>query len=164
MTCEEFKIQMLPLSGGMYRIAFHYLEDEDAARDAVQEIFMKLWSSRDKLESISNIQAYCHTLIRNHCIDRIRRESRKVDGEVPDRPGAPPGDIQDTKETLRKTLELMNELPERQREILRLRVFEDQEYDKIARTLGMTEINVRVQLSLARKALKQKLNAYERAL
>ena len=38
-----------------------------------------------------------------------------------------------------------------------MRIFEELEYDEIAEKLGLSEINTRVQLSLARKALKNKM-------
>ena len=58
------------------------------------------------------------------------------------------------KEALGKVMRYIEDLPEKQREILRMRVFEELEYDENARKLGISEINTRVQLSLARKAIK----------
>lgn len=159
MTLEEFKAKFLPLSDGLYRIAFHYLEDASDAQDAVQDVFIKLWKSHDKLDNVNNPEAYSYTLIKNTCIDRLRRTRKTVQqGELEEKSGDDPPDKElSDKEALRKVLACIEELPEKQREIVRMRVFEELEYDEIAEKLGISEINTRVQLSLARKALKSRM-------
>ena len=160
MTANEFKARFLPLSDGLFRIAFRYLEDTDDARDAVQDVFIKLWNSRETLDAVTSTEAYCYTLVRNICIDRLRRARKTVNPEeMPERSAddPPPDREVMTRETLRKTLRCIEGLPPKQRDIIRMRIFEELEYDEIARKLGMTEINTRVQLSLARKALKNKM-------
>lgn len=162
MTTEAFKDILTPLSAGLYRIAYRFLEDEAEAKDAVQDLLVKLWNSRDSLDKVANIQAYAFTLMKNLCIDRIRKKKHSVNCDPPERAGGPPEGAMDDREELRRTLKLIEELPPRQRDILKMRVFEELEYDEIAERLGMTQINTRVQLSLARKTLKQKLQEYER--
>lgn len=158
MTQEEFRQQFTPLGPGLFRIAYRFLGDEAEAKDAVQDLLVKLWNSRHTLGGVSNIKAYSYTLMKNLCIDRIRRKSRMVSGELPERGGPPPEEGLQARETLRQTLVLIGQLPPRQRDILKMRVFEGLEYEEIARKMGMTEINTRVQLSLARKTLKQKID------
>ena len=159
MTHEEFKASYLPLSDGLYRIAYHYLEDGDDARDVVQDLYIKLWNSKDKLDAVANPQAYCYTLVKNLSIDRIRRNRKKVNTDsFPEMASdSSPDRTVTEKETLRRTWQLIGKLPPKQQEIIRLRVFEGLEYDEIARKMGLSEINARVQLSLARKTLKSKL-------
>ena len=159
MTHEEFKASFLPLSDGLYRIAYRYLEDEDDARDVVQDLYIKLWNSKDKLDAVANPQAYCYTLVKNLSIDRIRRNRKKVNtDDFPEMESdSSPDRTMAEKETLRRTWQLIGGLPPKQREIIRLRVFEGLEYNEIAQKMGLSEINTRVQLSLARKTLKSKL-------
>ena len=82
MTDRAFHTVWLPLQGQFYRIAFYLLEDEADAKDAVQELYLKLWTLRDHLEMVREPAAYGSLLLRNLCIDRIRRrkprERRKL--------------------------------------------------------------------------------------
>lgn len=79
-------------------------------------------------------------------------------GEYPESSGNDPPDKElADRETLRKALRYIEDLPPKQREIIRMRIFEELEYEEIAEKLGLSEINTRVQLSLARKALKNKM-------
>ncbi len=159
MTHDEFKARYLPLSDGLYRIAFHYLEDSADASDTVQDLFIKLWNSRDRLDTVLNPQAYAYTLLKNLCIDRLRKDGRTVSQDsIPERSGDdPPDKVLADRETLRRVLRHIDTLPPKQREIVRMRIFEELEYEEIAERLGMSEINTRVQLSLARKALKKQM-------
>lgn len=161
MTHEEFKARYLPLGEGLYRIAFNYLEDSADASDTVQDLFIKLWNSRDRLDAVVNPQAYAYTLLKNLCIDRLRKDGRKVSLDtVPERSSEdPPDKVLADRETLRKVLRHIDTLPPKQRQIVRMRIFEELEYDEIAERLGMSEINTRVQLSLARKTLKKRMKS-----
>ena len=93
MTKEEFKARYLPLSDGLYRIAFHYLEDSQDAQDAVQDVYIKLWKSVSSLDKVANPEAYSYTLMRNACIDRLRRSKKTVQaGELQEKAGDDPPD------------------------------------------------------------------------
>lgn len=162
MTSEVFKERISSLSSGLYRIAYRFLEDDAEAKDAVQDLLIKLWNQRGHLDGVSNLQAYSFTLIKNLCIDRIRKRSKQINGYMPEKIDEPPENSVYSRETLRRTLMLMDQLPPKQKEILRLRVFENLEYEEIAKRMGLSQINARVQLSIARKTLKQKLQEYER--
>ena len=54
MSTEEFTELYLPLRGALYRVAFFILESEDDAMDAVQDLYLKLLSSPDALETVRN--------------------------------------------------------------------------------------------------------------
>ena len=76
MNSETFRIKYLSLADTLYRVAFYILEQECEAKDAVQDLYLKLWQKKDELDGVSAPKAYCITLLKNLCIDRIRRSSR----------------------------------------------------------------------------------------
>ncbi len=51
-----------------------YLNNEENAREAIQDVFLHLWDHRAKLAENTSLNAYLFTLTRNRCIDFIRRE------------------------------------------------------------------------------------------
>ena len=77
MTHAEFKAKVLPLSEPLFRIAMYMLEDESDASDAVQDLMLKLWRERDSLDDRDNLKAWCSTMMRNLCVDRIRAAARR---------------------------------------------------------------------------------------
>ena len=157
MTERAFHTVWLPLQGRFYRIAYYILESEADAKDAVQELYLKLWNLRDHLEMVQNPSAYGTMLMKNLCIDRIRRTRPS---EPPDETVAlePPADeALETREELQQVRKAIGRLPETQRKLLTLRVMEGLSYEEIAHKTGLNPLNIRVQVSLARKRIKQNL-------
>ena len=157
MTESSFHTVWIPLQGRFYRIAYYILESEADAKDAVQELYLKLWNLRDHLELVHNPSAYGTMLIRNLCIDRIRR-CRPA--EPPDQAAAiePSADkALEAREELGLVQKAIDKLPATQRQLFGLRVFNGLSYEEIAQKTGLSPLNIRVQVSLARKRIKQSL-------
>lgn len=154
MTERAFHTVWLPLQGRFYRVAFYLLEDEADAKDAVQELYLKLWTLRDHLELIREPAAYGSLLLKNLCIDRIRkRKPREALRE--DQADDPPPDRQlELREELKDVLGKMDALPPNQRKLLCMRVLQGLSYDQISQLTGLSPLNIRVQISLARKKIK----------
>ena len=162
MTQNEFRNTWLPLSDALYRVAFYILENEADAKDAVQDFYVKLLAKNPS--GISNPRAYAISAIRNMCIDRIRAARKLFTLQcAEDAPGLDfmvnEPDVLATREKLRRVLAIIEGLPDKQREVVRQRIFEEKEYEEISRSTGLTENDLRVLLSMARKRIRQE---YER--
>lgn len=158
MRYREFCDIFLPLSDSLYRIAFFILESEADARDALQDLYLKLWNSRDRLNAVTNPKGYCATLLRNLCIDRIRSARRFGNAELDDRedPAASVEGRLEARERLNTVLSAFESLSEGQREVVNMRIFENMSYDEMAARTGKSKLTLRVLLSTARKTLKER--------
>ena len=157
---NDFRKIWLPLADRFYRVAYHLLESRDDAEDAVQELYLKILSIPGKLVYVRDPAAYGITLLKNICIDRIRRrESRKAEQleELMATDAFGPDRKMTGKETLKRVMEEMRRLPEKQAKVLRMRALEGLEYDEIARKTGLSQVNIRVLISMARKTLKKSI-------
>lgn len=157
---NDFRKIWIPLADRFYRVAYHLLESRDDAEDAVQELYLKILSIPGKLVYVRDPAAYGITLMKNICIDRIRRrESRRAeqleDFMAADASG--PERKMTEKDTLARVIKEMERLPEKQAKVLRMRALEGLEYDEIARRTGLSQINIRVLISMARKTLKKSI-------
>ncbi|MBR5724584.1 MAG: RNA polymerase sigma factor [Bacteroidales bacterium] len=156
MTSARFQSEYLSLAETFYQVAYYILEDAAEAEDAVQELYLKLWSGRDALDGIRSPKGYCLTVLRNLCLDRIRR-SRKTQTPAelpePEWPGRQDEAV-DEKERLAKVLAAIKSLPERQRTVLTLRTLEGLSYEEITQRTGIPNLTLRVLLSQARTKLK----------
>lgn len=56
------------------RFAYSFIKDQDKAQSLTQEVFIKLWEKRQSLGEIDNLLAYLMTMVRNQCIDYLRKE------------------------------------------------------------------------------------------
>ncbi len=160
MSTEEFTELYLPLRGALYRVAFFILESEDDAMDAVQDLYLKLLSSPDALETVRNPKAYCITLMRNICLDRVRKASRWSNTEVMEAVSdeSPADERMSDRQRIKDICQKLSSLPERERTVLRMKVFEDLSYDEIQKRTGIGYLSLRVLLSNARRKLRMSEN------
>lgn len=160
MSAEEFKESYLSLCESLYRVAFYILESGADAEDAVQDLYLKLWNSRDTLDSVRNPRAYSITLLRNICIDRIRRAGASGTEELQET--IPADDAADrglyTREQFDRVMKAVQTLTESEREVLRMRAYEELSYDEMARLTGRSALTLRVLLSNARRKIKKALS------
>ncbi len=156
MTQKQFHSEYLPLAADLYRVAFYILESRAEAEDAVQDTYLKLWELREGLDQVRSPKAYSMTLLRNICLDRLRR-AQKMNAEGPAVQFAselPQDENLDAKRRLRRVLEAINALPDGQRKVLLMHTVEGLSYEEISRITGMNNLTLRVLLSQARKKLK----------
>ncbi len=159
MTYEQFCDIYLPLTDGFYRVAYYILESEQDARDAVQDLFIKLWNSRDTLDSVHNPMGYGIRLLKNLCIDRIRKESRLARADLSEE--IPAYDTADgpqaAKEQAERLMRAVRKLPERQRAVLEMKLLRGMSNEQISKETGMSNLAVRVMISRARTKIKEAL-------
>lgn len=158
---NDLKEIWLTLSGRFYRIAYYILDSQEDAEDAVQELYLKIFSGSKNMMDVRNPVAYGTTLLRNICIDRIRRRNAVRTEEiqeyiVSDTSG--PDETSACRYALKFLLQEMEKLPEKQSRALKMRAFEGLEYQEIAKRMRLSQVNVRVLISIARKQLKRRMN------
>ena len=153
MTPEEFIDLYLQLEEGLYRVAFRLLDSQAEAEDAVQDLFIKIWSRIDSLERVSYPQAWCLTLMRNHCIDRLRAKAGQQ--TVPVEENLPAEEELERSARIKRAWEAVLALPPRSRELLRLRLVEDLSYEEISRQTGLSQNALRVAFHRLKNHLKK---------
>ena len=160
MTDELFSRTFLPLQESLYRVAYHLLRSEQAAEDAVQELYLKLWRGRESLGIVNNPKAYCITVLRNLCLDIIRRNARTDAGPVSVE--GPPDELSqedslDARQRQNLVRQALSALSQREALVLRLRVQEDLSYEEISKETGINQLMLRVLMSNARKKIKNSI-------
>ncbi len=165
MESKEFRKTVVPLGQKLYRFASRLLNDSHEAEDIVQDIFVKLWNMRNKMDEIQNLNAFTFRMTRNLCLDKLRaRRVRFFDDPStagfpePEISGPNPEDQAELKDTVSKVHMIMNTLPELQKSVIHLRDVEEYSYEEISEMMNM-EINaVRVTLSRARRTVRETLS------
>lgn len=157
MTPTQFNTVWLPLQGRFYRMAYYMLENEADAKDAVQDLYLKLWNLKENLEIVREPSSYGALMLKNLCIDYIRRR-RPSEALLENMAVNDPLDRElDLKEDLQTLAKAIEQLPPRQQRLIRLRFIRGLSYEEIEQETGLSGLNIRVQVSLARKKLKQLL-------
>lgn len=158
MSGEQFSAEYLPLRDSLYRVAYYILEDSEHASDMVQDLYLRLWDRRDALVSVRNPRAYCITLLRNMCIDHIRRSSQKgLDlSKAEDKASEGGSDSRmETAEELERVKKAIQALSPRERMVLEMKVFQQLSYEEIQRETSLGALLLRVTLSNARRKIRK---------
>ena len=135
--------------------ALHYLKDADAAEDVVQEAFTAWWQ-KDTDTRIGNVRSYLYTMVRNRCIDLLRRQGREAERLQPEDAA---GVITDEQAQERSALEArlweaVDRLPARRRELLLMSKRDGLTYEQIATATSLSVNTVRNQISRALRTLR----------
>lgn len=160
MTPQQFKENILPLKDKMYRFACRIVEDTEEAQDLVQEVLVRLWDRKGDIVQYKSIEAYALTMTRNLCIDWLRTSGRLLKEDPAEMDlvdPVTPYDLTEFRDTVSRINHLIGHLPEQQRTILHLRDIEGYDFDEIASILGLNLNVIRVNLSRARKKIKEQL-------
>jgi len=169
MDTHFFQQQMLKLTDGLYRFALFRLGRKEDAEDAVQDTFMRMWQMGARLKQYDRLDFLAFHILRNLCIDRARKRrpdqtdepvylDKMADTHTPYRK-------MEAREALRQVEMAARQLPEQQRTILFLRNVEGYSNKEIAEMLDLKLNTVEVNLSRARRRLRQifKNKTYGRA-
>jgi len=159
MELNRFKAEVLPIREKILNYAIKMLENVEEAEDTVQEVFLKLWEIRAKLSEYDSIEAFAVTMTKNICLNKISFRQRHVKEELSQIqthsiPETAERQLEqsDTVDWIRKIIET---LPPLQKMIIKMRDIEDYEMNTIAEITGCTEEAVRMNLSRARKKVKE---------
>jgi RNA polymerase sigma-70 factor (ECF subfamily) len=158
MIARDFKTNILPVSKKLLRFATLFLKDEDEAKDVVQDVFLKLWQKRDELEKVDNIEAFTMRMTRNRCLDVIRASKTiPINAETDRKMKEESVDVHSQFEFIESASQiknLINQLPDLQRTVMYLRDIEQLSYDEIAESTELQLNAIRVNLSRARKKVR----------
>ena len=153
MDKTEFTRAVERYQDTVYRVALHALGSPQDADDAVQEVFLRLYTTQKPFEGEEHLRRWLLRVTVNWCRDVLRSPWRRR--RVPlDQLPADPQFREPEKQALYQTVMA---LPERYRMVLVLFYYEELTVKEIAALLGLEVSAVTTRLSRARAKLKQQL-------
>ena len=152
--------------------AFQYFKNMEDAKDASQEVWLKVWRGLHRLHKFrmeyggASFSAWLKTITSNVCFDMAKKKSPKINGnkvvikslseedlpEILD-PSPTPEKIFEQREQIRAVRAAFQKLSPKDQEILRLREIEHKSYQEIAEILSIKLSAAKTRCSRARKAL-----------
>ena len=159
MNAEEFKQRFMPYHRMLYRVAFSLTGNVLDAEDLLQDTFMRMWQKREQLTSALVNEAYLIIMMRNLYMDRARVKT--LDTSIPLESVNLPSDQNrpDDKAERRNEAFLMKELiehlPQKEKDIIRMYLLEELSYEEMEVSTGMKQGNLRQIVSRTRNKLKE---------
>jgi len=157
MELNQFKITVVPLRGKLLNYARKLTDDSSDAEDVVQEVMLKLWNIRQKLEEYNSIEALAVSITHNLCMD-MRRSKRTDQVSLDQVPVVSqtvnPERVLEGNDEIRLMREIISSLPTLQQTIIRMKDIEEYETEEIAQITGCSSESIRSNLSRARKKVR----------
>lgn len=162
MQSKEFYQQIAPYKDKLFRYALKILGNTYDAEDILQETLIKIWKKKEQFKDIDNKEAWCMTVIRNMCFDKIRSAKRKQTTDIEEQFGVKDNIDSaqvslEKKEIVERILKEINKLPEKQREVMYLRDVEGYSYQEISEMTPYSLDQIKVNIFRARQYVRKAL-------
>lgn len=132
------------------------MNDRDAAKDVLQDVFIRVHTNRDKFEPGTNFAGWIHTIARNLCLNARRDAKDHTPFDETASYGRSANADHDVALQERLATEI-GRLPDIYREALILREYEGRSYQEIVDITGQTMSTVKFRLFKAREVLRERL-------
>jgi RNA polymerase sigma-70 factor (ECF subfamily) len=149
----------------LHRFAKEYVMSDEDAENIVQDVFTILWEKRQALNIHISLTAYLFSLVKNKCIDLLRRKA--VAEEYRQEISIKLSSLEDlnrafsSDEDIERLInDAIGKLPKRCREIFIMSRIEGKKYQDIAEELNISVNTVENQISMALKRLRIELKEY----
>lgn len=130
--------------------AFKLLKSEFWAEEAVQEVFMQIWTGREKLVAVTSPAAYLFRVTANRCFDRIRKQEVEIkiqyllnNNMIRQEAASSQQHLYDVNVLERLIREATEQLTPQQKQVFELQRNKELSYQEIADQLGISRNTVR---------------------
>lgn len=164
--------------GHLLAVARRMLNNEEDARDAVQEAFLSAFKAIGQFDEQAKISTWLHRIAVNACLMKLRTRRRKPERNIDEllprflhdgHQSSPPSDWSEAAdarlqraETREFVRQCIAQLPEAYRTVLLMRDIDELDTAETAELLGVTDTIVKTRLHRARQALRTLLDPYFR--
>lgn len=144
---------------------YHLVGNEDDARDALQESFVKCWRHIDKVREVKNLKAWVFRIALNTGRDlretawRRKKQPLPASEAMVESSGSTPTQIAENNEQMQLLRGAITELREEEQEVFLLRQNGDMTYEEIATSIGIPTGTVKTRMRLALQKLRKVLAA-----
>ncbi|WP_293954351.1 MULTISPECIES: RNA polymerase sigma factor [unclassified Sphingobacterium] len=151
---EQIYRALLP---SLYEYGMRRVNDEDYVRDAIQDIFIKFWENRSRLQSISNPKHYLLIALKNSLLNTQLRDGKlssfgeKDDFQLTYDVESAYIATEEQRQTAFKLIQALEQLTPKQKEVIFLRYFEELSYEEIS---VLTNISVKSLYKLNNRAME----------
>ncbi len=148
-------------SAKVYNVAYKFLDSREQAEEIVQDVFMDVWISKDKMAEVLNLNAYILGMVRKKVYDAYRQKSSfaQLIKELSDNPQTENAVERNMQEREYEILlqRALAKLPHHQQEIFRLAREEWLSHEEIAKKLNLSRLSVKAHMKRILRVLRQTL-------
>jgi RNA polymerase sigma-70 factor (ECF subfamily) len=135
-SVREFEALIDAYQHRLVQFAFCRLQSLADAEDVVQDVLVQAYREREKRKEVDNVAAFLFRMVANRCTDVARRRKRAAAPLEGVEIAAPEGVAAEAATGQRRIDGLLDRLPVRQADVIRLRVYGELPFEAIAQAAG----------------------------
>ena len=149
----------------IYDYALLMTRNETMSEDIVQEVFLKLWLHKEKLNTVKDFNAYLHILYKNHILDVLKRQQKEISVRQEYNRNAAAFEMKadaiiDYNETRRVIAKAVKQLPQQRQQVYILGRECGWKREQIAKELNIAPNTVKEVMQNALRFLKKEITKY----
>jgi RNA polymerase sigma-70 factor, ECF subfamily len=146
----------------LYNFGLTILKSKEESENLIQDVFLRLWENRNKIEKNESVQSYVFTIAYNSAISILRKKARDARfieylGTLQENTEAPVDVQVEYNELTNRLNEIIQSLPQRQKEVYLMHKVEGLKYNLIAEQLHVSVNTIENHMSRALKTIRKKL-------
>nr|WP_306448817.1 RNA polymerase sigma-70 factor [Odoribacter splanchnicus] len=144
--------------------ANHFIKNQAAAEDIVQDFFITLWLEKKFFNIESSLEGYLYRSLHNTCLNHLHNEQRKQEKllHMPIEKDSSPTlttELEDKEREYNQLYQALHKLPEQCKQVFTLCCLQNMKYQEAADYLGISINTVRTQMGRAYKILRNSLDS-----
>jgi RNA polymerase sigma-70 factor (ECF subfamily) len=144
----------------LHQFARVITRSDEIAKEVVNDVFVKLWSNRDKINEIENLTVYLYVAVKNRSVNELSRKAKELvntpfdyfDIELKES-AANPHELMVTTEIMQRMQKAVDALPPRCKMIFKLVREDGLKYKEVAQILNISVNTIDVQMAIAVKKI-----------
>jgi RNA polymerase sigma-70 factor (family 1) len=146
----------------LYRKILRMVNDEETAKELLQDLFMKLWENREKIDTSKSFRSFLYTIAVNLVYDYFRKATRQkeVEAHLLEMAIDHYIDSEDTleaKENIQMINDIINMLPPQRKKIFILCKVDGKSYEEVSKELNISKSTIHDHMVKANHAIKNYL-------
>ncbi len=154
---EYFHARLIEFASSLVR-------SKETAEEIVEDVFVRLWSNRSKINEIENIAVYLYVSVKNRSLNSLSRKAKdlltapfdfldiQINAQIPD-----PHELMISREMIERMRTAVNALPPRCKMIFKLIREDGLKYKEVAQILNISVNTIDAQMAIAVKRICQSL-------
>ena len=165
---QNFRKLVDAVSPFAYSLAFRMMGDEEDANDITQEAMIIMWKRISSLKTPETLKKWLYRIVVNRCLDELRKKGRnpeirpdeilwrEISGKISENPEV----TFENKEIAEIIGKLTENLSPRQKAVFILSEIEGMPATEISEITGMSRVNIKANLWMARKRMSEMIEKY----
>ena len=143
----------------LYYYAYSIVNDDELAKDLVNDSFEEIWNKRNKIDISYSLKAYLYQIVKNRCVNHFRKkevEQKYVDRTIHSVDDS--DEYKDNESVMAELMKAIEQLPEQGRKVFTKCFIENLTYKEAAEELNVSVNTIKTHVSNSLKRLRKELD------